>query len=86
MIPPHPDPLSPEDRALIDEAVAAGRVRRFPMGLTALPLFRPGQGGGKAIKADLLASIRNRQRQTRFAHAARLRAETGGGGGDPCMI
>ena len=36
MIPRHPDPLSSEARRLIDAAVADGRVRRIPAGVSGL--------------------------------------------------
>ncbi len=63
------DPLSAEARALIDAAVAAGRITRIPTGVSGLPVKRLPM---KA--ADCKAShMRIARRKLRFERAARKR-------------
>ncbi|WP_420585808.1 hypothetical protein [Ruegeria sp.] len=69
MIPPRPDPISHEARRLIDDAVAQGRVRRIPTGVSGLPL-----PGTRTVK-EYRASIRRTQaRNIRMERAAKKRA------------
>ncbi len=69
------DPLSAEARALIDAAVAAGRITHIPTGVSGLPEIRPGarlQMNASAFKAQ---RRRITARQMKFHRAAQAAAE-----------
>ena len=59
-----PDTLTPEEKHLIAEAVAAGRVRRIPRGVSCTTSLTWWSGAGRA------ARLRISRRQARFARAA----------------
>ncbi|WP_170563099.1 hypothetical protein [Ruegeria atlantica] len=65
----HRDPLSAEARALIDAAVAAGRITRIPAGCSGLPETRPSMTAPE-YKARRMRIAR---RHMKFERAARKR-------------
>ena len=68
-----PDTLTPEEKHLIAEAVAAGRVRRIPRGVRCTTNLTWWSGAGRA------ARLRIRRRQARFARAATKTPTSAGG-------
>lgn len=73
--PPPSSPLSPEERALIDAAVAEGKVRVIPRGVSGLEPLTPQQldwKTGGSLAAQKSAETRRRAQRLRQAQVAHM--------------
>ena len=87
--------ISPEERALIDEAIAAGNVQRFPIGATAEPQWVWCERSNRLVDRRIAkvepgkrkaASLAMAKQAAKERMAARAKAKKKPQGREPCPI